>query len=495
MLARANLALALLSDDDEALGGRCNPAQLAARHGFRRPAEAARFLLDLLLPGAGRAGRPGPDRARPLMARAADGDAALRDAARRDPEPRPSISWPDANDPRSTRSRAIPSRRSLPMSLSRRRFLNTSLASSTLVAMGATTVPGFLGRSARAAGAGKPNERILVVVQLLGGNDGLNTVVPHGIDGYNRGPTDAAASARRRSTRSRRRSACTRRWAGWPSCSRRGGWRSSRGSAIPTPTARTSARWRSGRPARLENDAKASRPAGWAAPSTRSGEAGRRSAGPARRRPVAAAGPAQPQEDRGPLAREPRELQAPARRAPTPEKQGRAAGAQRAGGASSAGGRPAAGLHQPDDAVGLRVEQPARAARAEGQAGPKYPNFGLARRLELIAQIIKAGLRHADLLHVARRLRHPRQPARHPRRAADRAVGFDRRVPRRPRRRRPGRPRGRADVQRIRPPGRGERLARHRPRRGRAGVPRRPGRQRRAGRRPPEASTTSTTAT
>src|SRR5262249_26278074 len=73
------------------------------------------------------------------------------------------------------------------MASNRRRFLQTSLASSTLVAMGATTVPEFLGRSARAAGAGRSNERILVVVQLLGGNDGLNTVVPHGIDGYNRG--------------------------------------------------------------------------------------------------------------------------------------------------------------------------------------------------------------------------------------------------------------------------------------------------------------------
>ena len=69
----------------------------------------------------------------------------------------------------------------------RRDFLKSSLAASTLVSMGASTVPGFLGRSARAAAASKCNERVLVVVQLIGGNDGLNTVVPHGIDGYARG--------------------------------------------------------------------------------------------------------------------------------------------------------------------------------------------------------------------------------------------------------------------------------------------------------------------
>jgi len=66
----------------------------------------------------------------------------------------------------------------------RRSFLKTSLAASTLVSMGAPTIPGFLSQSARAAAAEKANDRVLVVVQLLGGNDGLNTVVPHGLDGY-----------------------------------------------------------------------------------------------------------------------------------------------------------------------------------------------------------------------------------------------------------------------------------------------------------------------
>jgi uncharacterized protein (DUF1501 family) len=73
------------------------------------------------------------------------------------------------------------------MSWNRRHFLGATLRSSTLVALGGPTIPGFLSRSAQAARTTKPNERILVVVQLLGGNDGLNTVVPHGLDGYNRG--------------------------------------------------------------------------------------------------------------------------------------------------------------------------------------------------------------------------------------------------------------------------------------------------------------------
>src|SRR5437588_8656312 len=62
----------------------------------------------------------------------------------------------------------------------RRSFLKTSLAAGSLVAWD-LTVPKFLSRTALAAlTADKPGAKdtILVVVQLTGGNDGLNTVIP-----------------------------------------------------------------------------------------------------------------------------------------------------------------------------------------------------------------------------------------------------------------------------------------------------------------------------
>jgi uncharacterized protein (DUF1501 family) len=49
----------------------------------------------------------------------------------------------------------------------------------------APTVPGFLARTARAA-APEKDGRVLVVIQLDGGNDGINTVVPFGDEGYAR---------------------------------------------------------------------------------------------------------------------------------------------------------------------------------------------------------------------------------------------------------------------------------------------------------------------
>jgi uncharacterized protein (DUF1501 family) len=66
------------------------------------------------------------------------------------------------------------------MDMIRRDFLKTSLASGSLVACG-LTVPNFLGLTAAAAPkADKPGAKdtILVVVELTGGNDGLNTVIP-----------------------------------------------------------------------------------------------------------------------------------------------------------------------------------------------------------------------------------------------------------------------------------------------------------------------------
>jgi uncharacterized protein (DUF1501 family) len=71
------------------------------------------------------------------------------------------------------------------MLTNRRDFLR--LSSATLLACG-VHVPGFLARSASAL-AGAPQRasgRVLVVLQLDGGNDGLNTVVPHADDAYRR---------------------------------------------------------------------------------------------------------------------------------------------------------------------------------------------------------------------------------------------------------------------------------------------------------------------
>ncbi len=64
------------------------------------------------------------------------------------------------------------------MTVDRRTFLKGALA-----APAAATLPAFF---ARALFAGEPDNRILVLVQLDGGNDGLNTVVPYGDDAYHR---------------------------------------------------------------------------------------------------------------------------------------------------------------------------------------------------------------------------------------------------------------------------------------------------------------------
>ena len=66
--------------------------------------------------------------------------------------------------------------------VSRRRFVTTSLAGLPVISL-APKVPGFLGLTARAASPEKDG-RVLVVIQLDGGNDGINTVVPFRDEGY-----------------------------------------------------------------------------------------------------------------------------------------------------------------------------------------------------------------------------------------------------------------------------------------------------------------------
>jgi uncharacterized protein (DUF1501 family) len=65
--------------------------------------------------------------------------------------------------------------------LHRREFLNRTLKGSSLVALSGV-VPQFLLNAAGAAEPGK--DKILVVLEMNGGNDGLNTVIPYADDRY-----------------------------------------------------------------------------------------------------------------------------------------------------------------------------------------------------------------------------------------------------------------------------------------------------------------------
>ena len=71
------------------------------------------------------------------------------------------------------------------MTQSRREFLKSAVGTPALLSLGGA-VPAFLTRAADAARGENRTDRVLVVVQLSGGNDGLNTVVPYADDAYGR---------------------------------------------------------------------------------------------------------------------------------------------------------------------------------------------------------------------------------------------------------------------------------------------------------------------
>ena len=253
LLLRDNLALALTSTQDSRFNNRrTDPAALARKYGRKTDEEIVDFFAKLFLQND----------------LPADARASLLDylaTARRQSYP---DYWSAGGSAEPPRSRGLPcvadasgfsielaradergpqfSRRNL-MS-TRREFVKATLSGAGIVAWG-QTVPLFLSRTALAAGDHhKPGTKdtLLVVVQLTGGNDGLNTVVPYADDGYGQAP-QGSASRPEISRRSTPNSACIRRWADWPACSKIMPWRSCKGSAIRIRTNRISARWTSGR--------------------------------------------------------------------------------------------------------------------------------------------------------------------------------------------------------------------------------------------------------
>ena len=87
---------------------------------------------------------------------------------------------------------------------SRRQFLSRSALTTSALIGTSATLPGFLARTAHAATAigtddgtnASNHDRILVIVQLSGGNDGLNTVIPYADDRYHRARPSLRIDAR-----------------------------------------------------------------------------------------------------------------------------------------------------------------------------------------------------------------------------------------------------------------------------------------------------------
>ena len=293
----------------------------------------------------------------------------------------------------------------------RRDFLKTA----SLLGFGAT-VPAFLARTAQAAAPGKDN--ILVVLEMTGGNDGLNTVIPYADDLYHKArPTLRQTKDDGHPPGRPRRPAL--RHAGLPADVGAGAVGGRAGRRLPEPAAialRGDGHLAVGRSPRGDHE-----PAGWAGRRSRAttARAGcRSSTSAASRLPLAVAGA--PGAGRSPST------------ARTPSASSWAA-------ARSRSRRPAAGCWRSwrrrpgkageDDLVSFVQRRQVQTLTAveqlrellEGPNAVPRQGGGLGQKLQLDRRPDRQGLRHAHLLRQPRRLRHPRRPGHRAQQPAGRA--------------------------------------------------------------------------
>ena len=336
----------------------------------------------------------------------------------------------------------------------RRDFLARGLRDSTLIAL-APTLPGFLARTAHAAGPEKDG-RILVVVQLDGGNDGINTVVPFKDDGYAR-YRKAIRLPEKRLIKVNGEVGLHPAMGDAGKLLESGRLAIVPGVGYPNPSRshfRSMAIWQS---ARL--DERDHTGLGWVGrgldegPTTRDGA------------PAAfLIGPDAPP----PAIRGRRSVSAALDRLDDYALTDKEAEA-RPTGSSTAGDDLGQFLRRSLlDAYTTADRLEAVAGARDGRALLSRVRAGPSARPDGAADQGRAG--HAGLLSRAGRLRHPRPADPAARRVAGGALGVAPGVPRRPGGVAAGRPRPRAGLQRVRPPRRGERLDGDRPRHGRAGA-------------------------
>ncbi len=74
---------------------------------------------------------------------------------------------------------------SMQRKLNRRDLLRKGMTGLSIAGMGASFMaPSVFGRVAEAAAQAQARGKVLVILELSGGNDGLNTIVPYGDDAY-----------------------------------------------------------------------------------------------------------------------------------------------------------------------------------------------------------------------------------------------------------------------------------------------------------------------